>query len=168
MIETPETLDKQQKKENKIVAGWLLYYEERKAEYERIREDVLQRVPAGVASAVHPEGDYSDSTGSKVVQLAKLREMEEWLKVVEYVEERLPWKMQIVLRLRREARYRRGYSRGRPAWIAYVQHRYCAEVAKREGKDIEDVWVNSPDTFTDWWNRIVEYTAREAARRGLL
>lgn len=162
------TIDVQQKRENKKVAGWLLYYEERKVEYERKRQNILLKVSGGPAIANHQDGDVSDPTGRKIDQLAALEETGKWISLIEDIEKRLPWKMQIVLRLRREARTRKGYSRGRPAWIAYVQHRYCNEIAARQGKDIEDVWVNSPDTFTGWWNRIVEYTAREAAKRDLL
>lgn len=161
-------MDELQKKENKKVAGWLLYYEERKAEYEKRRQDILLKASGGPALACRQERDMSDPVGNKVEQLLKFEETDKWLKLIEDVENRLPWKMQVVLRLRREARNRKGYSRGRPAWIAYVQHRYCREIAEREGKDIEDVWVNAPQTFSGWWERIVEYTAREAAKRGLI
>lgn len=162
------TLDELHKRENKKVAAWLLYYEERKIEYEKLREEILLKAPSGPASACHQEAYIADPTGRKVEQLSKLKETEEWIKLIEDVEKKLPWKLQVVLRLRREARHRKGYSRGRPAWIPYVQHRYCREIAMREGKNIEDAWVNSPDTFTTWWNKIVEYTAREASKRGLL
>lgn len=162
------TLDELQKRENKKVATWLLYYEERKAEYEKVRQDILLKVSGGPALVCRQDGNVSDPTGRKIEQLSKLKETESWLKLIEEVEKKLPWKMQIVLQLRREAKHRKGYSRGRPAWIAYVQHRYCKEIAKRESKDIEDVWVNSPDTFTTWWNKIIDYTAREAGKKGLL
>lgn len=166
LVETQQedTIDKQVKRENKEVAGWLLFYEERKQAYHRMRQDILASGLTGFIVVTGGEQGASDPTGRKVALLGRLERMEKWLVLVEEIERRLPWKMQIFLRLRREYRYRRG----RLGWVAPVQHKYAEAVAKNEGKPVEDVWVEDRTTFYRWWERIVEYTAREAAKRGLL
>lgn len=153
--------------ENHIVAGWLLWYNERKQEYEQRREELLysSKTLEMVAGApVGFGGGYSDPTGAKASKLAELRKTEQWLRLVEEVELRLPPKMQIFLRLRREYRY----SKGRNGWVAPVQWKFAHEMAKIQGKKPEDTWIESRRTFWVWWDRIVEYTARIAAKRGLL
>jgi hypothetical protein len=72
--------------------------------------------------------------------------------------------MRIFLSLRREYRY----NRGRVGWVVPVQRRYCEAVAKREGKQLEDCWLESRGTFNDMWNKIIIYTVRKAYKRGLL
>lgn len=170
MEQTAENLclSEEIKNDNKIVTGWLLQYHERRKEYYLRREAIIHSTP-------RPEGEnggqtfkISDSTGGKGTKLADMADIEQWLKLVEEVEQRLPWKMQIILKLRREAAYIKSRRRGRPAWVAYVQVKYCEEIAQRTSKQLEDVWVDGERTFKDWWNRIVEYTARIAAKRGLL
>lgn len=152
------------KKDNKTVSSWLLYYPERRKEYWCRREEIIHTsaplydiVPGG-------KNKIGDPTGRKGQKLADLQETERWLELVEEVERRLPWKMQIFLNLRREYRY----ARGRQGWTAAVQWRFSHEVAERLGKRPEDAWVESRNTFTRWWDRIVEYTVRLAAKNGLL
>lgn len=170
MGETAEklTLEKEVKNENKIVQAWLLEYKQRKERYAKLRDDLLQ------SSSQPPDGmprgcNISNPTAQKGERLAELAEYDGmWLELIEEVQARLNWKMQIILRLRREAIYIRGKRRGRPAWVSYVQVKYCEEVAIRTNKQLEDAWVDSETTFYDWWQRIVELTARLAAKRGLL
>ena len=158
-----QTLDQEAKKDNRIAAGWLLYYHERKKEYDSRREDILYASP-GPADG-QPRGTATgDTTGSKGARLAELCEDGDWLALIEDVERRLPWKMQIFLRLRREYRF----ARGRRGWTAAVQWRYAEEVAARLEKDPTDTWVESRSTFSRWWDRIVEYTVRAALKKNLL
>lgn len=82
----------------------------------------------------------------------------------EEVERRLPLKMQIFLRLRQELRH----YRGRQGWTVAMQRRYAQVLAKRTGKGEEECWIEDHTTFWRWWIRIVEYTARLAAKAGLL
>jgi len=167
-------LDEEKARDNRIVAGWLLHYHERKREYEQKREEILHSLPPALPDT--PSGSRNqigDPTGRKGQKLADLRETEEWLALVEEVERRLPWKLRLVLQFRREATARRGRIgtgryRGRPAWIPYVQHKYCEAVAKRAKKQQEDVWIESPSVFSEWWGRILDYAARLAAKKGLL
>jgi hypothetical protein len=163
MAQPEVSIIEQYKTENKEAEGWLLWYEERKRKLEQRRADILLSVPIGPAG-IPTTGNVSDNTGRRAAKLADLQRDEEWLRVVEEVEKRLPWKQLIFLRLRREYRYHRG----RRGWTAAVQWRYAEAVAKRLGKDPEDTWVESRQAMNDWWRRIVEYTAREAFRRGLL
>lgn len=164
-----KALDSEIKKDNKIVAGWLLYYHERKIDYEQQREFILHS-SGPCLSDVIPGGTNitSDTTGRKGQKLGDLQDTEKWLALVEEVERRLPWKLQKFLLLRREYRHSPKRGPGRPSWVPVVQRRYAEELAKHLGKAEEDVWINSPNTFHEWWDRIVDYTARLAGKRGLL
>jgi hypothetical protein len=162
------TFEKETKNENRIVQGWLLEYKQRKERYDRRRDDVLHSspqppdgMPRGSATS-NPTGQ----NGERLVELTE--EVGRWLELIEDVQLGLNWKMQLILKLRREAIYIRGKRRGRPAWVSYVQVHYCEEVATREGKRLETVWVDRERTFYEWWERILDYTARLAAKRGLL
>lgn len=170
MGETAEklTLEQEAKRDNRIVQGWLLQYKQRKEKYLTKLENALYASPAPPDGM--PRGsDVSNPTEQKGTRLAELGEDEgAWIELVEEVQERLPWKMQIVLKLRREAMHIKGKRRGRPAWVAYVQVHYCEEVAAKTGQALEDVWISKEHTFYDWWARILEYTARLAIKRGLV
>ena len=176
-------LVREAKDENKVVADWLLHYPKRKAAYEALKDAFAY------PGAIVPEDRMpvninrkSDPTARIAIQLVTgeivpAEDLDEdqwlWLKLVEDVERALPWKLQIILRLRREAMHKQGMIRkgkykGRQAWIPYVQHKYADEIARCTGKDLEDVWVDSPQAFSSWWTRIVEFAARLAAKRGLL
>lgn len=161
-----QRLDEEVRSENKIVASWLLWYPDRKAEYEKKREAVLHSSPPGLQEVIHVDGGkLADSTGNKAARLADLDpRTAKWLALVEEVERRLPWKMRIFLRLRWELRH----YRGRRGWTVAMQHRYAEEVAKHLGKPEEECWVEDRTTFWRWWVRIVEYAARLAAKAGLL
>ena len=160
----PAPIDIEVKKENRKVANWLLFYEERKKEYQELREEILGASSRSLSGAGIAKNAISDPTGKKAVKLAQLQEMEQWIELVEEVERRLPPKMKVFLRLRREYRY----SAKRNGWVAPVQWKYAQEVAKMLGKAQEDTWVESRTTFYYWWERIVEYAARLAAKKGLL
>jgi len=176
-------LVREAKDENKVVADWLLHYPKRLAAYEALRDAFAY--PGTVA----PEDRLpistnrkSDPTAQIAIQLVTgeivpAEDLDEeqwlWLKLVEDVERALPWKAQVILRLRREVVHkqgmiRKGKYRGRPAWIPFVQHHYAEEMSKRTGKKLEDVWVDSPQAFTSWWGKIVDLAARAASKRGLL
>lgn len=157
------TIEQQVKDENKETSDWLLFYEERKREFIQSHNNILLLGLTGPVRATSGEHGISDPTGRKVTFLERLDRTEKWLHLVEEIERRLSPKMRIFLRLRREYRYRRG----RYGWVAPVQHKYAEAVAQLEGKAVEDVWIEDRHTFQKWWQRIVEYTAREAAKRGL-
>jgi len=140
-------LEKEIKEDNRVVAGWLLFYHERKKEYERRPQQAPGRAYV------------SDPTAGKGGKLADL-EAGAWLALVEEVERRLPWKMQILLRLKQK--HRIGV-RGRPVrWIIALE--LSEEVSGRLKKD----YSVGPDTIDDWWKKVVEYAARVAGKKGLL
>lgn len=158
-------------RENQKVAYWLLNYHEEKRKCEAQEKQAIWGHEH--ASVLRPcdgavQGDPIGNATAKLVDDKELQETKAWLALVEEVESRLSWEMRVFLRLRREAKYRKGRVRGRPAWVPYVQHKFAQEVARRRGKDIKDVWVSAPETFMRWWRRLVDYTARQAAKRGLL
>lgn len=154
-------LDAEAREDNKIVAGWLLYYNERCQWYERRREEILQSCGPCLSEVLPGRGNaVSDPTGRKVDRLASLEETEKWLAFVEEVERRLPWKMQILLRLKRV--YRIG-TRGRPVrWRIALE--LSEEISRKIGKD----YSVGPEMVDRWWQRILDYAARLAAKRGLL
>ena len=176
-------LVREAKDENKVVTDWLLHYHKRKAAYEALKDAFAYPGAIALEDRLPVKTNRkSDPTARIAIQLVTgeivpAEDLDEeqwlWLKCVEDVEKRLPEKARLVLKLRREVSHidgkiKRGRYRGRPAWIPYVQHKFAQHMAQELHKPLEEVWVSSPGTFTEWWNRIVEYTAREAAKRGLL
>jgi hypothetical protein len=152
-----QTLTAEVKEDKRQVAGWLLYYYERRKEYEQRRQDIIH-------STSRPEGpqgtSVSDTTGRKGQKLGDLKNTSDWLALVEEVEKRLPWKMQIILRLKRK--YKRGV-RGRPTnWLVALE--YSEEISRIRKFD----YAVGPDMVRKWWYQIIEYAARLSAKRGLL
>lgn len=177
------SLDREVSAENRKVSRYLLFYPDLKKQYFERREEILggtqtpdPATPAPGRSTARPT---SDPTGAAALALTSrsvefdcngkavwmtLAEMEKWLALCEEVEERIPWKMQIFLRLRRDYRT----AQGRHGWAAAVQWRFAKELAQHLKRREQDVWVESLETFSRWWARIVEYAARLAAKKGLL
>lgn len=148
------------KNDNKIVSGWLLYYHERRRHYESRREDIIHSTPRPEGPSGGQTFAVSDATGRKGQKLADLQETEKWLALIEEVERRLPWKMQILLRLKQKHRIG---ARGRPVrWIIALE--LSEEVSRKIKKD----YSIGPDSVDEWWHKLIEYAARMAAKRGLL
>lgn len=150
---------------------WVRFVECAKRERAADRADIIHSTPRRAEGDPMPGFSsarrVSNPTLTKVLKLLSLgdcRETERWLALVAEVEEALPWKMQIFLRLRREYRDRRGPH----GWTAAVQHRYAQEVAAKLGKRPEDTWIEDRKTFAEWWQRILRYAALKAAKRGLI
>lgn len=155
------TLAEEKNRDNRIVAYWLINYEERKKDYELKRKEIIEASPSTMHEIARNKWTISDPTGRKGQKLAELQETEKWLSFVDEVERRLPWKMQIILRLRREGRFLSGN------WVIYAQRRYVEEIAVITGKKEEDVWV-SESRIKQFWSKILEYSARLAGKKGLL
>ena len=151
----------------RTVAGWLLYYHERRAAYEQRREEILQSSTASEYCQAPARAGISDATGKRGVKLADLEETGEWLTLVTEIEKGLPPKLCLLLRLRREALYAKTRLRGRPAWVSYAQGKYANEIAKRTGRQLSDCWVEDRTLFS-WWDKIVTYATIKASKRGLL
>lgn len=153
------TLDRECREDNKKVAGWLLWYPERKREHEQRREAILYASP-GPPDGMPRGSDFGDTTGRKGQKLGDLQSDERWLCLVGEVEQRLPWKMQILLRLKR--RHRIGV-RGRP-----VRWRIALELSEEISQRIDRDYSVGPEMVDKWWAQVVEYAARLAAKKGLL
>ena len=160
------TLDRECREDNKKVAGWLLWYPERKREHEQKRELILHGSP-GPPDGMPRGTELSDPTGIKGAKLGDLETDLAWVRLVEEVESKLPPKMQVFLRLRREAELYKTGLRGRPGWVGHVQKYYAEEMARANNRRPSDYWVEDRTFFT-WWDRIVTYTVIRAAKRGML
>lgn len=160
------TLQQEIKDDYRVVSGWLLYYDERRRSYERKREEILHSSTSKLLAAPPGEG-ISDSTGKRGAKLGDLKNISDWLALIEEVETSLSPKMRLFLRLRREAVYAKTNLRGRPGWVAYTQEHYAREMAKLNRKRPSDYWVEDRTLFA-WWDKIVTYTAIKASKRGLL
>jgi hypothetical protein len=159
------------KAENLKVAYYLLNYHLLKREIKREREDIIHSSVSMQDKLPVKSNIAGDPTGRKGSKLADMR-TNEWLELVKEVERSLPWKLQLILHLRRKVlgrrvRIRTGRDKGRPAWVPYVQRKYAEEAARRTGRREEDLWV-SDRTLKAWWGRIVDYGARVACKKGLL
>ena len=162
-----QPLEQEIRRENKIVSDWLLYYPQRLAEHKEQQEEVPLYPNTEIKDEIRGKGQTSDPTGRIVIQRTRGYDSR-WFDVIAEVEKRIPEKQRVFLEIRREARGRRGTSRGRPAWIAYVQCKYPLVMAEKTGKDVECFYISGQNTCTLWWNRLVEYAARVATKRGLL
>jgi uncharacterized protein YbcC (UPF0753/DUF2309 family) len=87
-----------------------------------------------------------------------------WLKLVQDIEQALPLRDKVYLRLRRKYRHRRG----RHGWADQVQHELPREMERLTGKPAEQFWIANRNSFTRWMDRIIEHTVREALRRQVL
>jgi len=108
-----------------------------------------------------PRGsEVGDTTGRKGQKLADLGANEQWFCLIGEVEKRLPWKLQILLRLKRQ--YRIGV-RGRPVrmWIAL-------DLSEEVSRAIKKDYSIGPEYVDKLWMQVVEYAARLAAKKGLL
>lgn len=159
-----ETLDI--KAENRIVSDWLLHYPERFQRHRDQQEAVPFYAGQALSDDIKAKGGTSDPTASKAE--ARLKYDSEWFALIELVEKSLPQKQRVFLEVRREALGQRSKGPGRPAWVAYVQCRYPLVMAELTGKDVERFWMGSETTVKQWWERLVEYTARLATKKGIL
>jgi hypothetical protein len=167
MDSKPVTLEQEMDADNRIVEEWLLWIIERKQAYLNYRMDILESYRCCEEGVNYiTSNQASDPTATKGLKLSsgELQKMGEWIKLIDEVETRLNLKMQLFLQLRREHRF----ASGRNGWTASVQWRYANELARLTNQKPEDTWIESRNTFTGWWNKIVDSTARLAAKRGLL
>ena len=153
------TLDRECREDNKKVEAWLIWCPERKRDYEQRRELILHSSP-GPADGMPRGSEVGDTTGRKGQKLADLGANEQWFCLIGEVEKRLPWKLQILLRLKRQ--YRIGV-RGRPVrmWIAL-------DLSEEVSRAIKKDYSIGPEYVDKLWMQVVEYAARLAAKKGLL
>lgn len=158
------SLESEIRNENRKVAYYLLNYPDIKEELEEQRLLILNAThhPDDPAPGRNTPREPSDPTGAVVVQLSELHEREQWVALCEEVAAQLPWQQKVFLRLRQDMRHASNRTGG---WTSYVQAEYAAEAERRTGKTAR---VPSRQTLNQWWNDIVNTTARAAIKRGLL
>ena len=153
------------KNENRVVSDWLLYYPERLRQHEEQLASVTFMQSPSLSDDIQGTGGTSDPTARVAGQ--RLKYDSEWFALIADVERSLPEKQRVFLECRRQA-LRQSGGVGRPGWTTYVQYAYPLEMARKTGNDIEHYYISQEITLHHWWGRIVEYTARQAIRKGLL
>ncbi len=153
------------KSDNEEASSWLLYYPVRRRQYYQDRLELLGSTPS---SEIRVKTGPGNQTMQKALRMSALDHVEDWLKIIELVENVLGEKKLVFLKVRREASYIQDrFVRGRPAWVVYTQHHYANEMAKKYQSQPEKFWL-SERTLKSWWQEIVELTARLALKKGLL
>ncbi len=151
------------KADNKMAEEWLLLYPARLKQFYQDRKDILYS--AQVQKVEVSNSRMSDFVVNKAVRLAKLENVERWLKIIELVEETLSEEKKIFLECRRETAFSpAGKGPGRPAWVVYVQKQYAERMAEKYNTAVEKFWV-SETTIKNWWNEVVNLTARVAIKK---
>jgi hypothetical protein len=153
--------EEEMKKHNQIATIWLLYYEDIQHEYLKITTN----------NSVYKMEDVIDL--KKILKINKLLpnkliysfgSIEKWLVLIETVQMNLPLKLKIFLMLRQSLRN----NRGRQGWTALIQWKFSEEYARVIKKDPEEVWIEDRNTWTRWWDKVVNYTVRLALKNNLL
>lgn len=166
MAEKP--LQAEIKKENRIVSEWLLHYHDRLEKYEEYKANVAVYPGQVISDDIRAQGVTSNPTQKKAMKMLEFKYDPGWFSLIEELERRIPEKQIIFLQVRREARNNHSNYRGRPGWTAYVQCKYPLAMADQTGREVTDFYISDPKTFTEWWNRLVNYGVRLAIKRGLL
>lgn len=149
------------KKDYRTAEEWLLFYHERKAQFEEDSRYILDKSPAFKDTG--RAGTRGNSwTEYKVVQLAALDDTEKWLTTVRMVEEGLLTESkQVFLKARRAAAQEnknlQAQGKKKVNWILFVQEDYAARMAKRKKKP-EHKFHLSENTIKTWWKEIVNTT----------
>lgn len=153
---------KEIKADNQEAADWLLYYPYRRRQFYKDKQDTI------CSSVALPEviarTGPGNPTALRAMHLSSLAKCEQWLEVIETVEDNLDEKKLVFLTFRREAAYITKRVRGKPAWVIYVQCHYADEMARRHDTQPDDYWL-SENTMKYWWTQIVELTARIAMKK---
>lgn len=146
------------KQENRIAANWLIYYRERKRDYEERRQEIAaglrekdENVGGGrsslpgnpVESLVIKVDDYDHNNTAK------------WLYAVKDVKSIVGPKKKQLLELRQECKFYISPDGGRPGWIAPVQQRF-GEITG---------WCPAENKIKEMWYDIVDLTVRIALIR---
>lgn len=149
------------KRNNQIAAAWLLYYEDIKHEY-------LRRIDSNQVYKMDDDVDLGN-----ILNLTKLSSIKpiysfccigRWLELIESVETKLPLNLKVFLMLRRSLRN----NRGRRGWTSSLQLKFSEEYARLIRKKPEEVWIEDRNTWTRWWEKVVDYTVRVALKNNLL
>lgn len=149
-------------KQNAIAAGWLLWIEERRAETKEQEADIIGRSAGPDMSGIRGSmpGKTTENRGQEVI--TKTAYEKAWIQLIDDVSDQLPIHLKVFLKLRQDYRF----SRGRNGWMCQVQQKFAQEMADLTGLSTEHTY-RSPTRLADYWDEIVEITAREAIARQL-
>lgn len=155
------TFEEEIKRHNQIGAIWLLYYEDIQHEYLSVIESNM----VCKKEAVMDLRDILKFNKLFSTQLIySIGKVEKWLALIESIEMKLPLKLKVFLMLRRSLRN----NRGRRGWTASIQWKFSEEYARLIKKQPEEVWIEDRNTWTRWWDKVVDYTVRVALKNNLL
>lgn len=122
------------KRDRETARDYLLFYDARLAEYNRIKEEELSyqsrpdNTPGGGKTGV---GNPTESQALRVVRYDEAHTEYYWLKAVEILQRSLGERKNIFIKVRREAEIKKVNGIGRPAWVVYTQMHYMRELEER-------------------------------------
>lgn len=163
-----ETLREEFAAQDRKVAGWLLYHDERKVELKKEKEEIRQSCISAVnysSEAKSKTNKVSDVVSDTVIRLDSIRKEKE-VQLVEDVIQMLPLEKRVFLELRQKYNNTRG---GRSRYNAYtkIQVEYSERMSELTGMSEEEVW-REERTLKAWWREILDITIRLALQRNLL
>jgi hypothetical protein len=151
-------------KENEQAADWLLNFNTYKKQYIEALEAANDSA-ASIDNGMPSPTSVGRPTEQKAITFVELERRRQWLMTIENTEQILSEKRRVFLSLRRQAESI-GFEavQGRPGWVDFVQVQY----AKWHELRYHKYYLPGRKTLFDWWNSIVNITARIAIRRGCL
>lgn len=164
-----ETLREEFAAQDRKVAGWLLYHDERKAELKKEKEEIRQSCISAVNysnEAKSKTNKISDVVLDTVIKLDSIQKEKE-VQLVEDVMQMLPLEKKVFLELRQKYNQGRGGSRNRHSAYVKIQVKYAEKMAKITGMSEEEVWKEER-TLKAWWREILNIAVRLALKRNLL
>ena len=161
------------KAENKKAADWLLNYQSKRAAYIEAVQGMQEFDVIGATEYTGMPGGSGVSNPAErmgltlvdyTLQAPELELQRNWILTIEDVERVFGEKKLVFLELRRRAANLEFNTVGRPAWTGYVQVKYADWFYRKYGK----ASVPGKQTMLEWWNDMVDLTARVAIRHGCL
>ena len=144
--------------DNQTVSCWLIYYRERKAALELIREEIIEASPAPQADRVQAN-KTSDSTHDRAARLIRrTANATDWLWCVDAAKATLGPRKRILLDLVQEAATLSIAGNTKRWWVPWVQQQYY----QRHG-----CWLNDK-SINIYWEDVVERCARIAGKKRIL
>lgn len=137
---------------------YLLNYDTRLAEYNRIKEEELSANPrpdnitGGGGNGV---GNPTEAQALKRAQYDETHLEYYWLKAVEILQRSLGERKNIFIKVRREAEANKVTGVGRPAWVVYTQMHYMQELEERFLNGEVSI---SENCVKAWWRELVDRT----------
>jgi len=122
------------RRDRETAREYLLFYDTRLAEYNRIKEEELSAHPRPDNIAGGGGNGVGNPTETQALKRAQYDEAHPeyyWLKAVEILQRSLGERKNIFIKVRREAEAKKVNGVGRPAWVVYTQMHYMQELEER-------------------------------------